>query len=145
MSARSALLMWHARRCGRGGRWWGRGRARAAGARRPCGGRGRRRGWWRPPRWAPGRRLPQAFLNGRGRGGRAARSTCGPAPRRGSTATSCRPCAGTARAPAPCCCGSRSTGSPGPSLQHVHSIRQDSTNAKTNRNRPGAAEAVVGA
>ena len=127
-------LTWRARRCGRGGRWSGRrGRARAgagAGARRPGGrsrGRRQRRGCWRPLRSASGRRLrwrrrlPQAFLNGRGRGGRGARSTCGPAPRRGSTATSCRPCAGTARAPAPCCCGSRSTGSPGPSLQ-THSF-----------------------
>jgi hypothetical protein len=111
------VLTWHARRCGRG-RWWGRSRASPPGTRprRAVGRRGLRRS--APGR--PQRRLPQAFSNGHDRGGRGARSTCGPARRRASTATSCRPCAGTGRAPAPCCCGTRSTGSQGPSLHATH-------------------------
>ena len=87
----------HGRRCRRGPP----GRATGSGSRR----------------WAPGpaagrvagRRaaLPQAFLNGCGRGACGARSTWSPGRPPWRTATSCRPYAGTARAPDPPSCRSR--------------------------------------
>jgi hypothetical protein len=82
-------------------------------------GSGSCRHWWQRrgavQRWVPRRRavgsggraaFPQAFLNGCGRGACGARSTWSPGRPPWSTATSCRPYAGTGLAPDPASCRS---------------------------------------
>jgi hypothetical protein len=104
---------WPGRESGSGSRcrWWWR-RRRLPGAERRR--RLRRRAVGTGARAA----FPQAFLNGCGRGACGARSTWSPGRPPWSTATSCRPFAGTGRAPDP-------VSSPGTVRTRLHRSRRE--------------------